>query len=164
MSQSFKTNQPEASPHADAKAKPQAASRGANANQHRAITTVEGPVLIIAGPGSGKTFTLVERVVYLIEHKQVSPENMLIVTFTDKAAAELATRISNRLAQIGVKFNLNEMPLGTFHSLCLRWLEEYREFTRLKRNFTLLDEFDQQYFLYSCLADIQRFEKRCAGP
>ena len=88
---------------------------------------------------------------HLIKHKQVSPENMLVVTFTEKAAAELTTRISNRLAEIGVKFNLNEMPLGTFHNLCLRWLEEYREFTRLKRNFTLFDEFDQQYFVYSRL-------------
>lgn len=128
------------------------AERVANAAQRSAITATDGPLLIIAGPGSGKTFTLVERVIHLIQNKGVQPENLLVVTFTDKAAAELTTRLANRLNQEGVRFNLNEMPLGTFHSLCLRWLEEYREFTRLKRNFTLLDEFDQQYFLYSRLS------------
>jgi len=127
----------------------------ANAAQQRAIITVDGPLLMIAGPGSGKTFTLVERVVHLIQHRNVSPENLLVVTFTDKAARELTTRISDRLAREGIRFNLNEMPLDTFHSLCLRWLEAYREFTRLKRNFTLLDEFDQQYFLYSRLSGFE---------
>jgi DNA helicase II / ATP-dependent DNA helicase PcrA len=125
----------------------------ANPEQLKAIATTEGPVLIIAGPGSGKTFTLVERIVYLITQKSVSPENLLVVTFTDKAAQELTTRISNRLLKLGISFNLNEMYLGTFHSICLRWLEEHREFTRLKRNFMLMDQFDQQYFLYARLSE-----------
>lgn len=120
----------------------------ANPQQKEAILATEGPVLIIAGPGSGKTFTLVERIVYLITHEGVAPESLLVVTFTDKAARELTTRISNRLAELGIQFNLNEMYLGTFHSICLRLLEDYREFTRLKRSFTLFDQFDQQYFLY----------------
>ncbi|KYK43469.1 DNA helicase UvrD [Bradyrhizobium liaoningense] len=112
------------------------------------MVTTEGPVLIIAGPGSGKTFTLVERIVYLITQKGVAPESLFVVTFTDKAARELTTRISNRLTELGIKFNLNEMYLGTFHSICLRLLEDFREFTRLKRSFTLFDQFDQQYFVY----------------
>jgi len=120
----------------------------ANPQQLEAILATDGPVLIIAGPGSGKTFTLVERIVYLITHKGVAPESLFVVTFTDKAARELTTRISNRLSELGIKFNLNEMYLGTFHSICLRILEDYREFTRLKRSFTLFDQFDQQYFLY----------------
>ncbi|MBD2169251.1 ATP-dependent helicase [Calothrix membranacea FACHB-236] len=120
----------------------------ANPEQLKAIQTTEGALLIIAGPGSGKTFTLVERIVYLITQKGVAPENLLVVTFTDKAAQELTTRISNRLLELGVRFNLNEMYLGTFHSICLRWLDEHREFTRLKRNFMMMDQFDQQYFLY----------------
>jgi DNA helicase II / ATP-dependent DNA helicase PcrA len=125
----------------------------ANPQQLDAITTTDGPLLIIAGPGSGKTFTLVERVVYLITEKGAAPEQLMVVTFTDKAAQELTTRISNRLHQLGVRFNLNEMYLGTFHSICLRWLQEHREFTRLKRNFTMMDQFDQQYFLYQRLGD-----------
>lgn len=128
----------------------QSATLGSNANpqQQQAILTTDGPVLIIAGPGSGKTYTLVERIVYLITQKNVTPESLFVVTFTDKAARELTTRISNRLNALGIKFNLNEMYLGTFHSICLRLLEEFREFTRLKRNYTLMDQFDQQYFLY----------------
>lgn len=127
----------------------------ANPQQLEAILTTDGPVLIIAGPGSGKTFTLVERIVYLITQKGVAPESLLVVTFTDKAARELTTRISNRLAELGIQFNLNEMYLGTFHSICLRLLEDYREFTRLKRSFTLFDQFDQQYFLYQHIKDFR---------
>ena len=130
----------------------------ANTQQLEAITTVRGPLLIIAGPGSGKTFTLVERIVSLLTEQQVAPEQIMVVTFTDKAAQELTTRISNRLDQIGVRFNLNEMYLGTFHSICLRWLRDHREFTRLKHNFTLLDEFDQLYFVYQRFATYEALE------
>lgn len=127
----------------------------ANPQQLEAILATDGPVLIIAGPGSGKTFTLVERIVYLITHKGIPPESLLVVTFTDKAARELTTRISNRLTELNIQFNLNEMYLGTFHSICLRLLEDYREFTRLKRSFTLFDQFDQQYFLYQHIKDFR---------
>jgi DNA helicase-2/ATP-dependent DNA helicase PcrA len=127
----------------------------ANPQQLEAILATNGPVLIIAGPGSGKTFTLVERIVYLITHKGVAPESLFVVTFTDKAARELTTRISNRLSELDIKFNLNEMYLGTFHSICLRLLEDFREFTRLKRSFTLFDQFDQQYFLYQHIKDFR---------
>ena len=126
-----------------------------NPNQTEAITTTEGPVQIIAGPGSGKTYTLVERIIYLIRSKDISPESLLVVTFTDKAARELTTRISNRLAELDIQFNLNEMYLGTFHSICLRLLEDFREFTRLKRSFTLFDQFDQQYFLYQHIKEFR---------
>jgi DNA helicase II / ATP-dependent DNA helicase PcrA len=123
-------------------------TKTANFAQLEAIETTEGPLLIIAGPGSGKTYTLVERIVYLITEKNVTPESLFVVTFTEKAAHELTTRISNRLNEIKVHFNLNEMYLGTFHSICLRLLEEHREFTRLKRSFSMMDQFDQKYFVY----------------
>ena len=124
-----------------------------NPQQQEAIQTTEGPLLIIAGPGSGKTFTLVERIYYLISEKNIQPEQLFVSTFTEKAAAELITRISSKLDADNIAVNLNEMYVGTFHSICLRILEENREFTRLKRNFTLLDQFDQQYFLYQRLFD-----------
>ena len=127
----------------------------ANQHQRQAIETTDGPLLIIAGPGSGKTFTLVERVVFLITQKHVAPENLLVVTFTDKAAQELTTRISNRLTELDIRFNLNEMYLGTFHSICLRWLEENRDFARLKRNFTMMDQFDQRYFLFQRIREYE---------
>lgn len=131
---------------------------GPNAQQQQAIEQTEGPLLIIAGPGSGKTYTLVERIVHLITEKGATPESLFVVTFTDKAAQELTTRISNRLNALGIRFNLNEMYLGTFHSICLRWLEEYREFTRLKRNFVLMDQFDQHFFLYRSLSQYEDIE------
>ena len=129
-----------------------------NPQQQAAIHTTEGPLLIIAGPGSGKTFTLVERIYHLISEKGIPPERLFVSTFTEKAAAELITRISSRLAAAEISVNLNEMYVGTFHSICLRFLEENREFTRLKRNFTLLDQFDQQYFIYQRLSEYQEIE------
>ncbi|MBL1320705.1 MAG: ATP-dependent helicase [Methylophaga sp.] len=123
----------------------------ANAQQQKAIEHTEGPLLIIAGPGSGKTFTLVERIINLIQNHNAEPEALFVVTFTEKAAQELTTRISNRLLELDIDFNINEMFLGTFHSICLRIIEDYREHTRLKRSFVLMDQFDQQYLLYQNL-------------
>jgi DNA helicase II / ATP-dependent DNA helicase PcrA len=129
-----------------------------NPSQKLAVKNTEGPVLIIAGPGSGKTFTLVERVCHLIIGKGVAPENILVSTFTEKAAAELITRISDRLLSANVRVNLNEMYIGTLHSICLRLLDEHREFTRLKRNYTVFDQFDQAYFLFQKIDDFQKIE------
>lgn len=128
-----------------------------NINQQLAIDTTEGPVLIIAGPGAGKTRTLVERTVNLIQ-KGTKPEEILVATFTEKAAKELVTRISNRLLELEIKVNLNEMYIGTLHSIFLRFLEEYREFTRLKRSYRLLDQFDQKFFLYQNMRDFVTIE------
>ena len=133
-------------------------TQGPNAQQREAIHTTEGPLLIIAGPGSGKTFTLVERIYYLISEHKTPPEHLFVSTFTKKAAAELITRISSRLEGDNISVNLNEMYIGTFHSICLRFLKEHRESTRLMRNFTVLDQFDQQYFIYQRLSDYQRIE------
>lgn len=119
----------------------------ANDKQKEAISTTQGPLLVIAGPGSGKTFTLVERIVYLVL-QGVPPEKIMVATFTEKAAKELITRVSNRLLEIDLKANLNEMYIGTLHSIFLRFLEENREFTRLKRSYRLLDSFDQKYFIF----------------
>ena len=70
----------------------------ANIQQLEAMTTAAGPLLIIAGPASGKTFTLVERIVFLLTEKGVTPEQIMVVTFSDKAAQELTTRISKHLS------------------------------------------------------------------
>lgn len=120
----------------------------ANLEQKRAISTTEGPVLITAGPGTGKTFTLVQRTIYLIKECGVNPESIFIATFTEKAAKELITRISRELSSCGIMANVNEMFIGTFHSLCLRILKENIELTRLHRNYRLLDSFDQQYLIF----------------
>ena len=136
----------------------QTPTSGPNPQQQEAIHITEGPLLIIAGPGSGKTFTLVERIYHLISEHDIPPERLFVSTFTEKAAAELITRVSSRLAADNITVNLNEMYIGTFHSICLRFLEENREFTRLQRGFTVLDRFDQQYFLYQRLSDYEEIE------
>lgn len=126
----------------------------ANGHQRQAISSSDGPVLITAGPGTGKTFTLVQRAIYLIEECGVMPENLFIATFTEKAAKELVTRITNELSRRGITANVNEMYIGTFHSLCLRILKDNLENTRLRKNYRLLDEFDQKYIIFQ---NISRF-------
>lgn len=120
----------------------------ANEEQKKAIQHVNGPALIIAGPGTGKTFTLVKRVIYLIVEKGIAPENILIATFTEKAAKELISRISNELIRLSINVNVNDLYIGTIHSICLRLIKENVEYTRLKKNYRLLDEFDQKYLVY----------------
>ena len=136
----------------------QISTSGPNLQQQEAIHITEGPLLIIAGPGSGKTFTLVERIYHLISERSIQPERLFVSTFTEKAAAELISRISTRLSANNIPINLNEMYIGTFHSICLRFIEENREATRLSRNFTLLDQFDQQYFIYQNLSNYQNID------
>lgn len=130
----------------------------ANDNQKQAISTTEGPLLIIAGPGTGKTYTLVKRVVYLITECNVMPEEIMIATFTEKAAKELVTRISNELLSIGISININEMYIGTFHSICLRILKEHLEYTRIKKNYRMLDNFDQQYMVFQKINEFRKVE------
>lgn len=120
----------------------------ANEGQRLAISTVDGPVLITAGPGTGKTYTLVQRAIYLIQEHGVQPEQILMATFTEKAAKELITRITNELMGRGIISNINEMYIGTFHSLCLRIIKEHLEYTRLKKNYRTLDDFDQSYIVF----------------
>jgi len=130
----------------------------ANAGQRKAIETADGPVLITAGPGTGKTYTLVQRAVYLIQECGVAPEEIMVATFTEKAAKELITRITNELAERNVLANLNEMYIGTFHSLCLRIIKENLEYTRFKKNYRTLDAFDQSYTIFQNISRFRAIE------
>lgn len=127
----------------------------ANKQQREAIQHAEGPLLIIAGPGTGKTFTLVKRIVYLITEKNILPEEIMVATFTEKAAKELVTRITNELLDIGVSVNINGMYVGTFHSICLRIIKEHLEYTRVKKNYRMLDQFDQQYMIFQHISEFR---------
>ena len=120
----------------------------ANDGQRSAISASDGAVLITAGPGTGKTYTLVQRAIYLIQECGVKPEQILMATFTEKAAKELTTRITNELSARDIYVNVNEMYIGTFHSLCLRIIKDNLEFTSLKKNYRLLDTFDQKYLVF----------------
>lgn len=119
-----------------------------NSNQLEAINTIEGPLLISAGPGTGKTATLVNRYVNMVSNNGIKPENIMMATFTEKAAKEIVTRISSVIPD----FDLNDVFIGTFHSICLRIVRDNIAFVpRLKKNFTLMDDFDQKYFIYQRL-------------
>ncbi|MBR0070091.1 MAG: UvrD-helicase domain-containing protein, partial [Synergistaceae bacterium] len=118
-----------------------------NEAQKEAITSSNGPVLIIAGPGTGKTYTLVQRTVFLIQKRHVKPENIMLATFTNKAASELSARITEELASRKIPADISSMYTGTFHEICGRILKEYSDFTRLKRNFRVLDDFDNAYII-----------------
>jgi len=115
-----------------------------NPPQREAVKTTTGPVLIIAGAGSGKTKALTHRVAYLILEKNVSPRNILAVTFTNKAASEMRERIIALLATDSRQPTAYEMPnLGTFHSICARILRREIEPLGYKKDFTILDSADQ---------------------
>ena len=128
----------------------------ANERQIEAIQSTSGPVLITAGPGTGKTFTLVQRAIYLIQECKIQPEEIFIATFTEKAAKELVTRITNELAARDISVNVNEMYVGTFHSICLRIIKEHLEYSRLRKNYRMLDSFDQQYMVFQ---NLNRFKR-----
>jgi DNA helicase-2/ATP-dependent DNA helicase PcrA len=130
-------------------------SQTPNPQQLQAIEALDGPVLIVAGPGSGKTFCLVERTINLLTSRAIPPERILVSTFTEKAAKELRTRITRRLQRSGLKHNPLDLTCGTLHSIFLDILDEFRAFSRIRRNYTILDQFDQQYFVFQRLSDFK---------
>ncbi|MGL5362133.1 MAG: ATP-dependent helicase, partial [Bosea sp. (in: a-proteobacteria)] len=130
----------------------------ANSQQLSAIEAVSGPVLIVAGPGSGKTFCLVQRTAKLIEEGHATPDKILVSTFTEKAAKELKTRITDRLQRSGKSINPLDLTIGTLHSIFLTIIDDFRAFSRVRRNPTVLDEFDQRYFVYQRLSEFRAVE------
>jgi DNA helicase-2/ATP-dependent DNA helicase PcrA len=116
-----------------------------NPQQREGITTVDGPLLLLAGAGSGKTRVITHRIAYLIQERGVSPDNILAVTFTNKAAKEMEDRVDRILAHS----TLAKPTLSTFHSFCVRVLRRDIEALRLNgkgltRTFAIYDEADQQ--------------------
>ena len=127
----------------------------ANEAQREAITSTNGPMLIIAGPGTGKTYTLIQRAVFLIQKKHIKPENIMLATFTDKAAQELTTRISEALSSRKILADTGSMYTGTFHALCSRILRDYADFSGLGKTFRILDDFGHAYTI---MQNYKRFE------
>lgn len=120
---------------------------GLNEQQKEAVMTVDGPLLIIAGAGSGKTKTLTHRVAYLINVAKIYPRNILAVTFTNKAAQEMTTRIAHILgADISgrnARYNHRLPMVGTFHSICVRILRQEIEILGYAKSFHIVDDQDQ---------------------
>lgn len=127
-----------------------------NPEQRESVETTEGPVLIIAGAGSGKTKALTHRVAYLIREKNVSPYNILAVTFTNKAAQEMKERIEKLLrSEDGGEERNFAMPIvGTFHAICVRILRREIEKIGYKKAFVILDEDDQLALIKRAMKDL----------
>ena len=110
-----------------------------NTAQKKAVTHIDGPLLIVAGAGSGKTRVITSRISNLIKEKKAFPNQILAVTFTNKAAKEMQNRVSAIL-----KTGANGLPwLGTFHSICAKLLRRHAPAVNLKSNFTIIDTDDQ---------------------
>jgi DNA helicase-2/ATP-dependent DNA helicase PcrA len=116
---------------------------GLNPEQRHAVETTEGPLLIQAGAGSGKTKTLTHRIAYLIETRKATPYSILAVTFTNKAAREMRDRVAALLGESAD--NRGFMPyIGTFHSICVRLLRMDGEHIGIPREYVIYDEADRQ--------------------
>src|SRR5699024_7309036 len=111
---------------------------GLNKEQQEAVKHTEGPLLVMAGAGSGKTRVLTHRIAYLIEEKDVAPHNILAITFTNKAAREMKERVEQLVGKEG-----ESMWVPTFHSMCVRILRRDIERIGYDRNFIIIDSSDQ---------------------
>lgn len=137
-------------------ARPQPYLDGLNPAQRAAVEQLDGPVLMLAGAGTGKTKALTTRIVHLMVTGRARPNEVLAVTFTNKAAREMKNRVGQMLGQ-----QVEGMPwLGTFHAICVKLLRRHAELVGLKSNFTILDTDDQLRLLKQLVAAENIDDKR----
>jgi DNA helicase-2/ATP-dependent DNA helicase PcrA len=115
-----------------------------NPRQREAVTAPDGPTLVLAGAGTGKTRVIVARIAYLIEERGVSPDAILAVTFTNKAAEEMKQRVRSLLSE---RAGHSAVAVHTFHAMCLRFLRRYGEDVGLPRGFSVIGEDDRRALL-----------------
>src|SRR5215469_14076155 len=131
--------------------------RGLNPPQRQAVTTTESPLLVLAGPGSGKTRVITHRIAYILSEKRVSPWNVLAVTFTNKAAKEMRDRLEKLVGPSG-----RDLAVGTFHAICARILRREARYASipLADNFAIYDDDDQQSLVRQALKDMNLDERQ----
>lgn len=125
-----------------------------NERQKEAVLATEGPVLVLAGAGSGKTTVLVNRTAYMISEKHIRPWNILAITFTNKAAREMKDRIERLLGDTA-----KDMWIGTFHSVCVRILRSCIDLLGYSRDFVIYDTADTKTVMKECLRELDIDEK-----
>lgn len=130
-----------------------------NAAQASAVKTVSGPVLILAGAGSGKTKTLTHRIAYLIEHEAVWPNEILAVTFTNKAAKEMRERLGHLVGRDGSDRQFMTW-MGTFHGVCVRFLRFDGAKIGIQPNFVIYDEDDRQGLIKQAMKQLSISDKQ----
>ena len=128
---------------------------GLNSEQKAAVSCVDGPVLIVAGAGSGKTRVLTSRIAYILAEKECDPASILALTFTKKAASEMKERIA---LMVGEK-RARRLYMGTFHSVFIRFLREFSESLGYPSTFTIYDTSDSVSAIKTCLKELQLDEK-----
>ena len=139
---------------------------GLNDQQKAAVQATEGPVLVLAGPGSGKTRVLTRRIAYLIEEKKIDPWHVLAVTFTNKAAKEMGDRVEELIGHHfpppgeGRRRSLGGLTIGTFHAVCARVLRVEVEAAGFQRNWVIYDTADQLALVREIMKEMQLDEKR----
>jgi DNA helicase-2/ATP-dependent DNA helicase PcrA len=124
-------------------------TEGLNPQQRLAVETTDGPLLVLAGAGSGKTSVLTRRIAYIIQEKQVDPWNLLAITFTNKAAREMNERVVNLVGK-----RAGDIWMGTFHSICVKILRREAERLGFTPTFTILDSEDQVTMVKQCMIDL----------
>jgi DNA helicase-2/ATP-dependent DNA helicase PcrA len=128
---------------------------GLNDKQQEAVRQTQGPLLVIAGAGSGKTRVLTHRVAYLIEAIGVNPWNVLAITFTNKAAREMRERVGQLLGEAA-----QDVWVSTFHALCVRILRRDIEKLGYQRTFTIVGTSEQRTLMKQVLADLNLDSKK----
>ncbi len=126
-----------------------------NPQQTQAVTAGAGPILVLAGPGSGKTRVLTQRIAYLIAKEGIRPYRIMAVTFTNKAAREMQTRVEKLLGSEATR----GMLLGTFHSICARLLRQESEHLPIQSNFVIFDDDDQERMVKGILKELNLNDK-----
>lgn len=127
---------------------------GLNDKQYEAVVNTDGPCLVIAGAGSGKTKVLTHKIAYLLEEKDVKPWNILAITFTNKAANEMKERVGNLVGEAA-----KDMWIGTFHSICVKILRRFIDRIGFEHSFVIFDTSDQRTLIKECLKDLQIDDK-----
>ena len=123
--------------------------KGLNDKQYEAVTKTQGPCLVIAGAGSGKTKVLTHKIAYLIEHEGAKPWDILAITFTNKAANEMKERITNLIGEAA-----KDIWMGTFHSICVKILRRFIDRIGFDSSFIIFDTSDQKTLIKGCLRDL----------